>query len=387
MPVMNLRRIRAVALKEWKETTRDRPFLLLAFLLPSLWLVAFGYGLVLDVEQIPFAVLDRDHSALSRDYLYRFMQSRYFSFRGYADHERALDRLLTETKIRAAIIVPERFQERLAAGEPAAVQTLLDGTFPLHTDIAKGYVIAINQAFTEERVIDHLRRSRGFTQEQARRLVRPLTVEVRYLYNEEVRSTWSMVPALVMFTLMLATPLLTALGVVREKETGSIYNIYSSTLSRAEFLTGKLLPYVAISLVNVWVLWLMAVTLFQVPFKGSLLFFFSGSVLFVLCGTGVGLLISLLVNTQMAALIITMVVAMVPTILFSGLLVPVSSLSRGAQVQAHLFPAMYYTDIVRGSFLKGVGLDVIWIDLLALASFATVTSGITYRLFTKRPKA
>lgn len=387
MPVMNLRRIRAVALKEWKETTRDRPFLLLAFLLPSLWLVAFGYGLVLDVEQIPFAVLDRDHSALSRDYLYRFMQSRYFSFRGYADHERALDRLLTETKIRAAIIVPERFQERLAAGEPVAVQTLLDGTFPLHTDIAKGYVIAINQAFTEERVIDHLRRSRGFTQEQARRLVRPLTVEVRYLYNEEVRSTWSMVPALVMFTLMLATPLLTALGVVREKETGSIYNIYSSTLSRAEFLTGKLLPYVAISLVNVWVLWLMAVTLFQVPFKGSLLFFFSGSVLFVLCGTGVGLLISLLVNTQMAALIITMVVAMVPTILFSGLLVPVSSLSRGAQVQAHLFPAMYYTDIVRGSFLKGVGLDVIWIDLLALASFATVTSGITYRLFTKRPKA
>lgn len=384
---MNLQRIRAVALKEWKETTRDRLFLLLAFLLPALWLVVFGYGLVLDVEEIPFAVLDRDHSALSRDYLYRFMQSRYFSFRGYADDERVLGRLLTETKIRAAIVVPERFEEQLAAGEPVAVQTLLDGTFPLHTDIAKGYIIAINQAFTEERVIDHLRRSRGLTQEQARRLVRPLTVEVRYLYNEEVRSTWSMVPALVMFTLMLASPLLTALGVVREKETGSIYNIYSSTLSRAEFLTGKLLPYVAISLVNVWVLWLMAVTIFQVPFKGSLLFFFAGSVLFVLCGTGIGLLISLLVNTQMAALLITMVVAMVPTILFSGLLVPVSSLSRGAQLQAHLYPAMYYTDIVRGSFLKGVGLDVLWINLLALALFAAGLGLISYRLFTKRPKA
>ena len=384
---MNLRRIRAVALKEWKETTRDRLFLLLAFLLPSLWLVVFGYGLVLDVEEIPFAVLDRDHSALSRDYLYRFMQSRYFSFRGYADDERDLNRLLTETKIRAGIVWPGRFEEQLAAGEPVAVQTLLDGTFPLHTDIAKGYVIAINQAFTEERVIDHLRRTRGLTQDQAQRLVRPLTVEVRYLYNEEVRSTWSMVPALVMFTLMLATPLLTALGVVREKETGSIYNIYSSTLSRAEFLTGKLLPYVAISLVNVWVLWLMAVTLFQVPFKGSLLVFFAGSVLFVLCGTGIGLLISLLVNTQMAALIITMVVAMVPTILFSGLLVPVSSLSRGAQVQAHLFPAMYYTDIVRGSFLKGVGANVLWIDLSALGVFAAGMSILTYRLFTKRPKA
>jgi len=384
---VNLRVVRAVALKEWKETTRDRLFLLLAFLLPTLWLVVFGYGLNLDVEDIPFAAVDRDHSALSREYLYKFMQSRYFSFRGYADNERVLDRLLTETKIRAAIVIPERFEEQLAAGEPVTVQTLLDGTFPLHTDIAKGYVIAINQAFTEERLIDHLRRSRGLTQEQASRLVHPVIVEVRYLYNEEVRNTWSMVPALVMFTLMLASPLLTALGVVREKETGSIYNIYSSTVSRAEFLTGKLLPYIVISLVNVCVLWLMAVGLFHVPFKGSFLFFFSASAVFLLCTTGIGLLISLLVQTQMAALIITMVVAMIPTILFSGLLVPVASLTRGARVQAHIYPAMYYTNIVRGSFLKGVGADVLWTDLVALVAFAAAMGALTYRLFTKRPKA
>lgn len=384
---MNLRVVRAVALKEWKETTRDRLFLLLAFLLPTLWLVVFGYGLNLDVEDIPFAAVDRDHSALSREYLYKFMQSRYFSFRGYADNERVLDRLLTETKIRAAIVIPERFEEQLAAGEPVTVQTLLDGTFPLHTDIAKGYVIAINQAFTEERLIDHLRRSRGLTQEQASRLVHPVIVEVRYLYNEEVRNTWSMVPALVMFTLMLASPLLTALGVVREKETGSIYNIYSSTVSGAEFLTGKLLPYIVISLVNVCVLWLMAVGLFHVPFKGSFLFFFSASAVFLLCTTGIGLLISLLVQTQMAALIITMVVAMIPTILFSGLLVPVASLTRGARVQAHIYPAMYYTNIVRGSFLKGVGADVLWTDLVALVAFAAAMGALTYRLFTKRPKA
>jgi len=202
---MKLRVIRTMALKEWKETTRDRPFLLLAFLLPVLWLTVFGYGLVLDVENIPFAVVDRDHSAMSREYIYRFIQSRYFSFRGYAADEHALDRLLTETKIRAALVVPERFEEQLAAGEPVAVQTLLDGTFPLHTDIAKGYVIAINQAFTEERLIDYIRRYRGLTYEQASRIVRPLAVEVRYLYNEEVRSAWSMVPGLLMFTMMLAS--------------------------------------------------------------------------------------------------------------------------------------------------------------------------------------
>ena len=185
---------------------------------------------------------------------------------------------------------------------------------------------------------------------------------------------------------MLASPLLTALGVVREKETGSIYNIYASTVSRAEFLTGKLLPYVIISLINVCVLWLIAVALFEVPFKGSFLFFLLASFVFVLCTTGIGLLISLLVQTQMAALIITMVVAMVPTILFSGLLVPVGSLTQGAKVQAHLYPAMYYTNIVRGSFLKGVGADILGIDLLALAVFAAVIGGLAYRLFTKRPK-
>jgi ABC-2 type transport system permease protein/ribosome-dependent ATPase len=383
---MNLRRISAVALKEWRETTRDRLFLGLAFLMPVLWMVVFGYGLVMDVEHIPFAVLDQDHSSMSRDYIYRFMQSRYFSYRGHVAEARDLDRLMAKTRIRAAIIVPERFQEQLAGGEPVSVQTFLDGTFPLHTDIAKGYIIAINQAFSEDLVSEYVSRVRGVARNEARRVVRPIAVEIRYLYNEEVRSTWSMVPALVMFTLMLASPLLTALGVVREKETGSIYNIYSSTLSRAEFLAGKLLPYIAISFVNVWVLWLMAVLVFHVPFKGDPLFFFSASALFILCTTGVGLLISLLVQTQMAALIITMVVAMLPTILFSGLLVPVSSLSRGAQFQAHFFPAMYYTNIVRGSFLKGVDARVMWPDALALAIFAAGMGLVAYRLFTKRPK-
>lgn len=384
---MNLRRIRTVALKEWRETTRDRLFLLLAFLLPALWMVVFGYGLVMDVENIPFAILDQDRSALSREYGYRFIQSRYFAYRGHADDPRALDRLLTEATIRAALIIPERFEEQLSAGEPVSVQTLLDGTFPLHTDIAKGYVIAINQAFTQELLVDYLSRTRGLARDQARRIVQPVTVEVRYLYNEEVRSTWSMVPALVMFTLMVSSPLLTALGVVREKETGSIYNIYSSTVSRAEFLAGKILPYAAISLVNVWVLWLMAVLLFHVPFKGSLLVFLAGSILFIFCSTGIGLLISLLVSTQMAALIITMVVAMLPTILFSGLLVPVSSMGRGAQVQAHFFPAMYYTNVVRGSFLKGIGAGIMWLDMAALAAFSAGLGLFAYRLFTKRPKA
>lgn len=384
---MNLRRITAVARKEWKETVRDRLFLLMAFLLPGLWMVVFGYGLVLDVEHVPFAVLDRDQSSLSRDYLYRFMESRYFDYRGSVNDERDIDQGLGDTAIRMAIIVPDRFEERLLAGRPVTVQTLLDGTFPLHADTLKGYVIAINRAFTQELLTDFLVRTRGLGPEEARRFTEPVSIETRYLYNQEVRSSWSMVPALIMFALMVASPLLTALGVVREKETGSIYNIYSATVSKAEFLIGKLAPYFVISVVNVGVLWLLAVWLFRVPFKGSFLVFFSASVLFVLCTTGIGLIVSLLVRTQMAALIITIIVAMVPTFLFSGLLVPVSSLSPGARVQAHLFPAMYYTDVVRGSFLKGLGLNAMWTDLLALGGFAVGLRLVAYGLFTKRPKA
>jgi len=383
---MKLRRIAAVASKEWREVTRDRMFLLLAFLMPALWMVVFGYGLVLDVEHISFSVVDRDHSAFSRDYLYRFSQSRYFSFQRELMSEGEADAWLQSGRARAVIIVPEKFQERLLSGQPANIQTLIDGTFPLRADITKGYVIAINSAFNEDLLVDHLARSRGLSREEAQRRLHRITLEVRYLYNEEVRSAWSTVPALIMLSLMVSSPLLTALGVVREKETGSIYNIYSATVSRLEFLAGKLVPYVMISVVNVVVLWLMAVLLFAVPFKGNLLFFLSTSVLFVLASTGIGLIVSLLVSTQQAALIITVVIATVPTILFSGLVVPVSSLGQGAQLQAHLFPGMYYTNIVRGTFLKNVGPSVLWTDVLALAVYGAVLGAIGYRLFTKRPR-
>lgn len=384
---MNLGRVAAVAFKEWREVTRDRMFLLLAFVMPAVWMVVFGYGLVLDVEDIAFAVVDRDQSSLSRDYVYRFVQSRYFNFQGSLANEDEVNSGLQTGKVRAVIVIPEKFQERLLSGMPVSVQTLIDGTFPLRTDITKGYVIAINAAFNEELLVNYLARTRGLSRDEAQRRTRPLRLEVRYLYNEEVRSTWSTVPALVMFSLMVGSPLLTALGVVREKETGSIYNIYSSTVSRLEFLVGKLAPYVAISAVNVVVLWLMAVLLFAVPFKGSWLLFAVTSVLFVLTSTGIGLVVSLLVSTQQAALIITVVVSTVPTILFSGLIVPVSSLSQAAQFQAHLFPGMYYTNIVRGTFLKNVGPSVLWTDVLALGVYAAVLGVTGYWLFTKRPRA
>ncbi|HDI60497.1 MAG TPA: ABC transporter permease [Desulfobacteraceae bacterium] len=377
-------RIKALAYKEWREILRDRLFLSLAFIVPVSMMLIFGYGIKLDVENIPFAVLDQDRTAMSRDYLHLFMDSRYFDYKGHVQSERELEPLLADSKIRFAIIVPPNFQENLKAGRPVAVQSLIDGTFPFRTSTSKGYVIAINNAFNGKLLAGFISRKMGVPPGQAAALVEPVKVQLRYLYNQEIKSLWSIAPTMMMFILLMTPPFLTALGVVREKENGSIYNIYSSTVTRAEFLVGKLLPYLGISIINVIILWLMAVLVFAAPFKGDPLFFFLASVIYVSCTTGIGLLVSLFARTQVAAMMITVVVTIVPAVLYSGLLVPIASMDAASQFEAHLFPAMYYTDIALGSFLKGIGMGQLWGRVGALLFYSSVLWIAAYLLFHKR---
>jgi ABC-2 type transport system permease protein/ribosome-dependent ATPase len=384
---MKLIRVQAIMYKEWREILRDRLFLALAFVVPASLMLVFGYGISLDVENLPFAVLDQDRSAMSRDYLHRFIDSRYFDYQGDVRSARELDPLLADSDIRFAIIIPPKFQENLLSGRPVAVQSLIDGVFPFRASTSKGYVIAINAAFNSELLASYISRRLGIRQEQGTNMVQPVGVQLRYLYNQEVKSTWSIATALIMFVLMIIPPFLTALGVVREKENGSIYNIYASTVSRGEFLIGKLTPYVGISIINMLILWLMVLFLFRAPFKGDPLFFFMASVIYVICTTGIGLLVSLIVRTQVAAMMMTVVVTIVPSVLYSGLLVPIASMAPQGQFEAHLFPAMYYTDIALGSFLKGIGLEQLWGRVLALSIYAAVLWMLGYLLFHKRPRS
>jgi len=384
---MNLKRIAAVISKEWREIIRDRLFFALAFVVPAMLMLLFGYGLSLDVENIPFAVVDRDGSNLSRDYASRFIDSRYFQFKGYSNDERELEPLLSDNTLRAVIIIPEHFEKNLLAGRPAQVQTLIDGTFPFRAQTTKGYVIAINSALSMQLLASHLGRAQGLTPQQAQQMLQPVKLQVRYLYNQSVKSIWSLAPKLIMVILMVSPPFLTALGVVREKESGSIYNIYASTVSRGEFLIGKITPYVLISTVNALILWLLASELFGAPFKGDFLLFLVTSVIYVICTTGIGLLVSVVVRTQVAAMIATAIVTVVPAVLYSGVLIPISSLSGQAQATAHLLPAMYYTDIVMGSFLKGVGLTALWGNVLVLILYTVALFSAGYFMFSKRPSA
>jgi len=383
---MNLTRVWAVTYKEWREILRDRLFFTMAFVLPLVIFLVLGWGISFDVEKIPFAVLDQDKTAMSRDFLHRFIDSRYFDYKGDVHSEREFDALLAHSDIRFAIIIPPRFQEHLLAGQSTSVQSLIDGVFPYRAQVAKGYVSAIIANFNSHSLADYLAGTRGISREQALAQVAPVLIDPRYLYNQALRSQWSMASGLLMLVLMVTPPFLTALGVVREKENGSIYNIYASTISRSEFILGKFLPYLLISCLNILVLWWVVMNVFGTPFKGDPLFYYAASVIYVICTAGAGLLISLLVQTQVAAIMLTMVISFVPAMLYSGLLVPIESMEAGTQFEAHLFPTLYYLRISWGSFLKGLGWAELWFDVVALMLYAIILWVVGYINFHKRPR-
>ncbi len=385
--MMNFSCIVAVASKEWREIVRDRLFFTLAFVVPAVLTLLFGYGLSLDVENIPMAIVDHDRTPLSREYAHRFIDSRYFRFEGYADDERQLDRAITAGDLRAVIVIPPKFQQDLLASRAVQVQTLIDGTFPFRALTTKSYVTAISSAMTLDVLADTLARAGGITTAQARATLQPVALQVRYLYNQSVASIWSLAPKLIMAIMMISPPFLTALGVVREKESGSIFNIYASTVRRSEFLIGKIAPYVGISWLNVLLLWLIATLVFGAPFKGDFAFFMFASLLYVTCTTGIGLLVSVAVRTQVAAMMGTAILTVVPAVLYSGVLIPIPSLSAAAKVIAHLLPGMYYTDIVLGAFLKDVSWSGLWLNMVVLTLYAALLFGVGYVLFRKRVKA
>lgn len=384
---MNTSRVFAVAQKEWREIVRDPLSLTLAFVMPVVLLLLIGFGMIMDVENVPFAVVDRDHSASSREYASRFIASRHFDFEGYLPDESAAVPLLMDGRLRVVIVIPDQFERHLLKGEGESVQVLLDGAFPDQTRITKGYISAITAAAATQVLAAGVSTARATPATHARPALEPVRLEVRYLYNQALKGYWSLAPKLIMFVLFFTPAFMTSLRVVREKETGTIFNIYTSPLTRLEFLVGKLAPYVAIGVANLLILWWLVLQAFGVPFKGSALVFLGASGLYIVATTCVGMLVSVFVRTQVAAMVISLFITFVPALQYSGLGSPVASMGPERQAIAHLTPAMHYTRVIDGTFLKGVGLAVLWPDVLLLAAYAAAFLGASYLLFHKRVKA
>jgi ABC-2 type transport system permease protein/ribosome-dependent ATPase len=383
---MNWAQVAALVAKEWREILRDRVYFMLAFILPAVLMFVFGYGVTQDVEHVPLAILDEDRSAMSRDYAQHFIASRYFNFRGYLADARAVDRRLAAGDVTVVITIPSHYEERLLAGDAVVVQGVLDGTFTGRVFTIRGYIEAINRAANGELQAMYLARTLGATEHQIGVLLQPLRLQVRYQYNQDLESVWGVAASMLMFILLMTAPLLTSISVVREKETGSIYNIYASSIGRAEFLLGKLIPNVTLSYINALLLWVIAVYYFGAPFRGGALFFFAVTLIYIVCVSTIGLLISLLVSTQQAAIIISIIFAVVSGISFSGMNSPVASMTGANYVVAHLLPAMYYEDVVEGVFLKGAGAATLWPQALVLSGYSLLLLALAHRLFHKRQR-
>ncbi|HWA81836.1 MAG TPA: ABC transporter permease [Fimbriimonadaceae bacterium] len=383
---MNFTRILSVAHKEWRELTRDRVYLALAFVLPTMMMLLFGYSMSQDVEHVKLAVLDLDKTSASREYVAHFTNGKYFTFVKDLASMREAENLLRAAQVKVVVVVPEHFQERLDQGLPADVQTLVEGTITLSVRTVRGYVEAVNGAASQDLQTKYFARRFQLSPDRAADMMQPMRVQVRYLYNEEVKSIWMMAPDLVLMIIMWAMPILMSLSVVREKETGSIYNVNASTITRAEFMAGKLLPIVGICVVNSVALWAIAVFYFHAPFRGNALLFFAAMVLYVIGALSLGLLASVFLRTQQSALMVMIILGAIIGTRYSGMFIPLAEMDASSQFVAHLFPASYFNSIVEGSFLKGASWKELRPDFLALLIYPFLSLSLGHFLFHKVSK-
>lgn len=371
----SLRRLASYAHREARELMRDPIRLAFALLGTAMLMIILGYGISMDVENLPYAVLDRDRTPASRDYALNLSGSRYFVERTPLKDHAELDRRMREGELSLALEIPPGFGRDLKRGSRTEIGVWVDGAMPFRGETVAGYVQGMHYAY----MTDLARRETGNVPAAG-----PARVEVRYRYNPDVRSINAMVPAVIPILLMLIPAMLSALGVVREKELGSIVNFYVTPVTRLEFLLGKQLPYVVLGMINFFILVALAVTAFGVPHKGSFAALTLAALLYVIVSTGFGLLMSAFARTQIAALFGTAIATMLPAVQFSGLINPVSSLEGIAAAIGNFFPTGYFLIVSRGTFSKALGFGDLGHYFWALAAFVPVLTVLSLVLLRKQ---
>ncbi len=353
----SLQRIWAYALREAMEIRRDPIRLAFALLGPIILMLVFGYGISFDVEELRYASLDRDNTTASRTYLERYSGSRYFKQQPLITNYDELEKRLRSGQLTLAIEIPPDFGKDIKRGQQPEVGVWLDGANPFRAETTRGYVNGIHVNY----LTDLTRREIG----QDIKLS-PIKIETRFRYNQDFKSVFAMVPGTIMLLLILIPSMMTAVGVVREKELGSINNLYVTPVKKIEFLLGKQFPYIVVAMISFVTLVIIALILFQVPIKGSVTALIFGAILCVSASTAFGLLVSTFVKTQIAAIFAAAILSIMPTIQFSGYLSPVSSLSGGAKVMGYIFPSTYFQKISVGTFTKALGFNDLYTNYIAL---------------------
>lgn len=372
----SLQRLLAYAIRETLELTRDPIRLGFALFGTAFLMIVFGFGISTDVNSLSFAVLDRDQTHESRAYLEELRGSRYFAEKAPITDYADLDKRLASGAVTATIEIPPGFGRDIKRGRPAWVSAWIDGAMPFRAETIRGYLQGMHQLYlTDPAVKTNTPEARA-----------PADIEVRFKYNQDFDSIYAMVPSTISMLLALFPAILMALAIVREKELGSITNLYVTPVTRLEFLLGKQIPYVVVAVVNFAMMFVMALFLFKVPLKGSFPMLLAGVLVYVVTTTGYGMVISAFCRTQIAALFGTAILTVLPATQFSGMLTPVSSLSGFARIMGSGFPMTYFRPISVGTFTKGLGFADLGTSLAALALFIPVLTMISMALLRKQER-
>jgi len=374
----SLKRIRAVALKEFIQIKRDPRSLGLALGIPVFMLLVFGYGLSLDIDHVRTVVWNQDASSqLTRDFMLNFSNSKYFKIVGYTDNYRDIVRKIDKGDVLMALVIPKDFSRIIESGRVAPLQLIVDGSDANTATISMNYVRAVVANYNI-RLITKSFNSAGL------RAPRTIDARTRVWFNMGLTSTWFIVPGVISMILMILAGLLTSICIAREWERGTMEQLISTPVKAPELVFGKFIPYFCIGFLDLIIGVVMARVLFHVPFRGSYLLLAILSALFLTGALSQGILISVVAKTQIMASQLANLTTMIPALLLSGFIYPIFNMPKFIQLFTYLIPARYYIVVLRELFLKGNGMEVIWDEALFLLVFGCLMLSIAVRRFHKK---
>lgn len=363
--------------KEFKEIVRDPVTLATAIYLPLVMLFLFGYAISLDVQNVSMGVYDQDSSQEGARLVEAFTASGYFSLEHELKSFDEVDDVLDRGETSVILVIPPDFSKKLNSQASSEVQILLDGTFSATALIISNYVRTVVEDYSQTITGEYLAR-------QGVIVSSPISVRSRVWFNPPLKSVNYIVPGLFAVLLMAFPPMLTALAIVREKERGTIEQIFVSPITPLNFILGKIVPYGVIAFGEMLLILIAGTMWFRIPLRGSLPLLIGGSLIYVLCTVGIGVLVSTITATQLAAILLSLIVTLMPSFLFSGFLFPIASMPYVLQLYTYAFPARYFNDISRDLFLKGVGIEYLWWNALLLMLYTLVLILIASVRFKKK---
>jgi len=371
-------RFLAIAKKEVIQLFRDGKSLAMIFLLPVMQLLLFGYVAANDVKNIKFAVFDQDRSSSSRQLVTKIEKSGFFINQGLLDNYSALEEQLNSGAIKIGLVIPKGFHRGLLAEAQPSLQVIIDGADSNTASIARNYFLMIINDFAEQ-----IRDERLLKTGQINAAQTPLNFKHRVYYNPELRSLNYMIPGITALVLLIITTLLTALSVVKEKELGTNEQLMATPIKPWELILGKLAPFPVIGLFDLLLMMNIGSLWFGVPLKGNFFLLMASSLIFILTSLGIGLLISIISQTQQQAML-TALFFLIPNILLSGFIFPIANMPKILQALTYLIPTRYYLEIVRGVYLKGIGFNFLFPQILALAFSGFIILSYSVRGFRKQ---